>query len=68
MVINFRGTDYGNCGAFYRRTDVLWLDYSHDSNYAGQYDWFRNIYHLNGVGAEVSDMQLFEDIENALSQ
>lgn len=42
--------------------DVPFLDYSHDAFYAGRYELFRDIYHLNSAGAKVFNAQLFADI------
>lgn len=46
------GTEFG----------VPYMDYSRDPNYAGRYDLFKNIDHLNLEGAAEFNEQFFEDL------
>lgn len=43
--------------------DVPYLDYSHESEYAENYDLFLNIDHLNMYGAEQFDAEFYADLD-----
>lgn len=46
-----------------REYDVEWLDYSHDPAFAERYDLYRDIDHLNLVGAAEFNKQFFSDVQ-----